>query len=86
MNVKCCNCGGECAVRVKRVEVSRIVAVQQMSYVEAVKRVEGERGHSSEEDMAVDACNQLQIICQSSDLDRGATFTCMCELQNQTFV
>jgi hypothetical protein len=44
VNVKCCNCGGdyisefpECPVRVKEVEVSRIRAVQQISYVEAVK-------------------------------------------------
>ena len=44
LNVKRCNCGGdhisefpECPVRVKEVEVSRIRAVQQISYVEAVK-------------------------------------------------
>lgn len=46
MNAKCCNCVGdhisefpECPVRVKEVEVSRIRAVQQILYVEAVKRV-----------------------------------------------
>ena len=56
VNVKCCNCGGvhisefpECPVRVKEVEGSRSRAVQQISYVEAVKRFEGKGGQSSED-------------------------------------
>ena len=77
MNVKCCNCCGhhtskfpECLVRVKEVEVSRNRAVQQISYVEAGNSIEGARGHSSEDDMAVDAQQPVaNVILRSSDLD-----------------
>ena len=55
---------------VKDVGMSRIVAVKHISYVEAVKRVEGARGHNSEEDMAVDAPQPVANgIPQSSYLD-----------------
>ena len=77
LNVKCCHCGGdhisefhECPIRGKEVEVSRIKAVQQISYVEVVKSVEGAKGHSSEEDMVVDAPQPVaNVVRQSSDLD-----------------
>ena len=60
----------ECHVRVKEVELSRIRAVQQISYLEVVKSVEGARGHSSEEHMVVDAPQLVAIVfLQSSDLD-----------------
>jgi hypothetical protein len=39
---------------VKEIELSRIRAVQQISYMEEVKRVEGARGKSVD-DMALDA-------------------------------
>ena len=65
VNVKCCNCGGghvpefpECPVAV------------QSPYVEVVKSVIGARGHSSEEDMVMDAPQPVvNVVRQSSDLD-----------------
>jgi hypothetical protein len=51
----------------KEVEVSRIRVVQQISYVEVVKSVEGVKGHRSIEDMVVDA-PVAKVILQSSDL------------------
>jgi hypothetical protein len=44
---RCCNCGGdhdpkflECPVRVKEIEVANVRAVNQISYVEGIKRIE----------------------------------------------
>ena len=58
---KCCNCSGdhevkslECPIRVKETEIAKIGAVQRVSYVEAVKRVE--RLSISECPMVVNAC------------------------------
>ena len=59
----------ECPIRVKEVEASRFRAVQQITYVETVKRVEVARGNSVE-DMAVDALKPVpNVLSQSSDLD-----------------
>lgn len=76
VNGKCCNYGGdhtldflECPLRVKEVEMSRIRVAQRISYVEAVKRVEGARGNNLE-DMEVDALQPVaSVLSQSGDLD-----------------
>ena len=58
VNGKYCNC----PVRAKEVEMSRIRAVQQISYVEEMKRVEGARGHSVEKDMAMGALQPVTNV------------------------
>lgn len=48
---KCCNCGGQhrvtyggCEARKRAVEIEQVKAVDNISYAEAVKRVQGQRG------------------------------------------
>ena len=48
---KCCNCGGQhrvtyggCEARKKAVKLTQVMAVNNISYAEAVKRKQGQRG------------------------------------------
>lgn len=54
--LKCCNCGGQhrvtfggCEVRKTAVEVEHVKAVNNLSYAEAVRRVQGQRGREKQE-------------------------------------
>ena len=53
---KCCNCGGQhrvtfggCEVRKRAVEIEQVKAVNNISYAEAVKKVQGQRGRGDTE-------------------------------------
>lgn len=68
-------CGGdhdaefvECSVRVKKVEVAKVRAVNWISYAEAIKRIERESG-SSVEEMVVDAQQTIVNVCQLREPD-----------------
>ena len=76
-NVTCCNCGGnhevmslECPTRVKENEVSKVRAVQSISYAAPVKRVEVLNG-APEESMMVDrsSLKAAGVVVQQQDPD-----------------
>ena len=84
--LKCCNCGGQhrvtfggCEVRKKTVEIEHVKKVNKLSYAEAVRRVQGQRGRENQEANKLSRTQTDQMVEVSAGLSMDGFVYGICD-------